>query len=313
MHVSEPALLGPEQLASALSAKLAPPERLLVENPFATTTEMENWAQAIAVDADDEEGRAKRLFSALTAADLLRQDAASYTLGATHGPFTADQAFAHWLNPHSPLSCQDYTLLYVAMARNLGLRAYYVLVTRDYRGRPTYHSCAGVLKGHDALLVDASNSWFGVPHCECQFLDDVQAIALLLSQRADARKQAVATKLAGGLAVVHLNRSLGLAESGRTREAREALNAGLRLDPPAWLGLYARAVIEWHERDPKSAAQHFQDCLQINPEYPEARSALAQVLRQKGRPARSRAEQVAPLQEDAPPPASGIGLAPTLK
>ena len=277
VHAPPPISLTPEQARASLRERLTRAESLLINDPLAASPEMRQRAGDLAGRAHDDLTRAKELFDRLTSGNLIRQEAVS-PLDGVRGNCTAREVFTRWCSSRAALSCQDYTLLYVAMARQIHLKAFYVLVTKDYRGRPAYHACAGVLIGDKALLVDPSNSWFGAPHQDYQFLDDFQAIALFLSEQPSIEKQKLASKLAGTLGVVYLNYALILAETGKERDARAALRTGLGLNPPDWLALYAQAMVELHENDFEKAAQHLRDSLEINPSCAEARSLLLKVL-----------------------------------
>ncbi len=68
--------------------------------------------------------------------------------------------------------CGGQTRLFIALARDLGLDARYVLVDRDHRGRTVKHACAWIrLDGRD-YLVDPAYGLFDARHQSWRFTDD---------------------------------------------------------------------------------------------------------------------------------------------
>ena len=62
-------------------------------------------------------------------------------------------------------SCFDQTLLYVALARSVGLKTAYYSVSVDYKGKGVNHACAGVKIGKDkTVMVDPAYHTFDINH-----------------------------------------------------------------------------------------------------------------------------------------------------
>jgi len=168
------------------------------------------------------------------------------------------------------------------MARCLGVKAYWVSISKDCRGDLTCHACAGVIIGQKALLADPAYLWFGAPHQEYQCLDDLQVLGIYLSQQGELSKRRAAVQIAPELAITHFNLAESLAKRGHRVEAEKALRAGLRVNSEEWLGFYAQAVLESYDENWQKAAQHLQQCLALNPSYGEAHLLLGAALRAQG-------------------------------
>lgn len=275
-HIQE---LTAKEIEIALRSSLTPNQRAALQSPFVCSPAMITWAKEQIGHSVDAMENAERLFSVVTADILLRHPRIS---DSRQNCLEADQVFARCSDKSASLSCQDLTLLYSAVARTIGLKAYCVLVQRDYRGEPTCHLCAGVLLGDKTILVDPAYQWFGVVHKAYQFLDDLELQALVLSQSPDLEKARLAAKLAPHLQIVRFNVAISLAEHGFTLDARKALG-GIEAKSDQWLRLYAQSVIEWHEHDLLHAEHHLKECLDANPNYSAARFTLARVLSMEGK------------------------------
>ena len=142
-------------------------EYKLVINPLASTPAMDRWAQELTRGATNDLDRARKIFDAL----------ARHLDTGEAGTRTAQEVFAAWNDPAQSFCCQEYAKLYIALARAVGVKAFYVHLEKDYSGDIVYHDCAAVFIGDKALLVDPAYQWFGAPHKEYVVLDDVQAIA----------------------------------------------------------------------------------------------------------------------------------------
>jgi tetratricopeptide (TPR) repeat protein len=269
----------PDGLANTLSEMLKPEEFALVTNPLTITPEIAKCAEHLGGGGSGDLSRARRLFDGLTREIRLRH-VISHPENTCP---TAEEAFTRWSAPNESLNCQDLTSLYVVMGRHLGLDAYWVAVKRDCRGLLTCHACAGVFVGEKALLVDPSYIWFGAPHEDYDFLDDLQVTALHLSQQSGGTKRTAAVVIAPHLAIAHFNLAELLSQQGKRLEAREQLDAGLRVNTEPWLGFYARALVESHESNWTKASDHLQACLELNPEYGKARLLFASTLSAQGK------------------------------
>jgi tetratricopeptide (TPR) repeat protein len=273
VKASMPRTFNAQQLQSALEATLTPTELTVVTNPFGVTAEMTKWAKGMAGDRTGDINKARVLFSGL-----------SRRIDLTPHPErrTAEEAFREWRDPKASLTCQDYALLFVALARQLDLKAFYVHVKRDYRSNLVAHACAGVFVNGEALLVDPAYHWLGIPHKDYEVLTDPEAIGLWLSQSRDLAQQQCAVKLLPRRALPRFALAINLSLAGKPQEARQALQAGLQLDSGDWLSFLARGIVENYSGNSQEAVKHLQECLGLCPSYPEVHYYLAQAYQMQG-------------------------------
>jgi len=214
------------------------------------------------------------------------------------GRRTAIETFNEWKNPGASFTCQEYALLYVVLARAVGLNAYFVLVEKDYRGSTVSHACAGVFIDGKALLVDPAYRWLGIPHEQVRFLNDLEVISIYLTQLDDVLKRKAAVKLCPECAFAQFNLAIFLADHGAIQESRAPLEAGLKLEPESWFAFYARGAVECEAEDWKASIEHLQRCLEMNPDFPLAHYMLANSLFGEKRLADARDEYRAFLQTE---------------
>ncbi|MHB8523080.1 MAG: tetratricopeptide repeat protein [Limisphaerales bacterium] len=281
VKATAPRPLTPAEVQSALEAKLTREERALVVNPLDSTAAMGQWAKSLVGKHHDQMQLAKGLFDALiTHLDVKEGE----------GGQTALEAFKKWSNPKVSFTCHDYTVLYVALARSVGLQAYYVLVNKDYRGKAVSHACAGVFIGDKALLVDPAYLWFGVPHLQYQFLNDLQAIAVYMGQLHDLAKEKIAVRLMPEGSLVHFELAVAFAAKEKLQEARGQLEAGLKLDSNSWVGCYTQGVLAVGDKNWSGAADNFRRCLVLNPDWDAGHYFLAVALEKVNRLKEAREE-----------------------
>ena len=206
---------------AALRQRLTPAEYKLVINPLASTPAMDRWAQELTRGATNDLDRARKIFDAL----------ARHLDTGESGTRTAQEVFAAWNDPAQSFCCQEYAKLYIALARAVGLKAFYVHLEKDYSGDIVYHDCAAVFVGDKALLVDPAYQWFGAPHKEYVVLDDVQAIAHHFYQPSGKGTQVARCRLAAKL---HPDTAWGqLHLAGALIKANEFVEAGKALQKRA--------------------------------------------------------------------------------
>jgi transglutaminase-like putative cysteine protease len=75
--------------------------------------------------------------------------------------------------------CGGQTRLFIALARDLGLDARYVLVDRDQDDRPVKHACAWVRLDGRAFLVDPASGIFDARHQSWRIAEDSPGYLLL--------------------------------------------------------------------------------------------------------------------------------------
>jgi tetratricopeptide (TPR) repeat protein len=285
--------LGARDLEQSLRQRLTEDERQLVSNPLAATEEMERWSKRVCAGAQTPLDRAERLFHAL--ARHINPER-SRTSGRT-----AVKAFADLADPDAQITCDDYTRLYVALGRRVGLTTCYVYVEKDYRGKCVSHSCAGVAIDGKWILADPAYRWFGVPHKKYQFESDLDAVAAFLAQSQDSRREDVSLKLVPDRSIPFFCVAVARAMRREWRRASEALRMGMELGPRDWRGYYAQGLINAAQKDWDSAARSFRQCLSINSELSEAHYSLGTVLAAQGRLNDAREEYRGYLREDTKP------------
>jgi len=72
-------------------------------------------------------------------------------------------------------SCFDQTLLYIVLARSVGLKAAYYDVSLDNKGEKVCHACAGVKIGRSkTVLVDPAYNTFDINHYRVEKKNDLE-------------------------------------------------------------------------------------------------------------------------------------------
>jgi tetratricopeptide (TPR) repeat protein len=300
VRVPMPKRYSERALQEALKRKLTPSERALVVNPLASRPEMKRWAQQVTRGAGNDLTKARKLFDTLARS--------YYRAGGTR---TAEEVFAAWNDPNASFNCQEYARLFVALARDVGVRAFFAEVKKDFRGKEVYHACAAVFAEGKVVLVDLAYSWFGPPHREFAPHDDLQAIADHLSQpKASPQKLArarLAARLCPDLAWVQVSLARVLMTAGEWPEARTALEAAARLGPGRWDVYYLRGVFaNRRDRDPAAAVGFLRKALELNPDDSLSHLELAEVLRAQGKAREAREEYRACVRCDPAPDAADV-------
>ena len=287
-----PRTLTAAEIREALQTRLTPAERGRAIDPLATTPEMTAWVrQFVSATLSDRE-RGLQLFQKLNQ---------HVDRGSPGGKLTAAQSFKDLTNPEASLTCQDYALLYVALARELGLHSCFVRVNQDCRGKYVLHACAAIFVEGKALLVDPTYHWFGVAHRRFRFLDDLSVRALYLCQLSDLASSETAFKLAPDSADVVLGSAIQLAEAGQVEKAELRLGLALGLHPDEWLGDFARGVVAGCKRQFAQAEKCYRDSLRFDIDYPQIHRDLGEALVEQGKWAEARVEIEAYLKSDIGP------------
>jgi Flp pilus assembly protein TadD len=261
MAVSPPTEYTRQSLELTLRKRLTAAEYQQVVNPLASTPAMDRWAQELTRGATNDLDRARKIFDAL----------ARHLDTGEVGTRTAEEVFAVWNDPAQSFCCQEYAKLYIALARAVGIRAYYVHLERDYSGDIVFHVCAAVFIGEKALLVDPAYQWFGAPHKEYTVLDDVQAVAHHFYQpstngNAVARCR-LAAKLYPDTAWGQLHLTGALINAGEFIEAGKTLKLAQQLEPGRWDCATCQGVLAIKTGDLDGAAASLRKALELNPEY----------------------------------------------
>jgi len=269
---SPPRVYTAPKLDAALREKLTPAEFKLVINPLAATPAMDRWAQELTRGATNELDKAKRIFDAL---------ARHLDMGET-GTRTAQEVFAAWNNPAQSFCCQEHAKLYIALARAVGVKAFYVHLEKDYSGDIVYHDCAAVFIGDKALLVDPAYQWFGAPHKEYVVLDDVQAIAHHFYQPSTNGMQVARCRLAAKLhpdtAWGQLHLVGALIKTDEFIEAGKTLKTAQQLGPGRWDSYAYQGFLAAKTGDVDGAAASLRKALELNPKHGPTHLILGWVL-----------------------------------
>ena len=224
--------------------------------PHALTDEMRSWAHARVGTTGLPEERLERLLSALQDAGGLE---ITYEAGYTS---TAPEAFAR-----RRANCLAFTALFVGMARELGLPAFYLDVddVEKYAKEGDLvvisgHITAGFDTGPDIKVLEFSAAPQGISYRHVRAVSDLTAIALFYSNR-------------GG----------ELLRAGKQQEARQWLETAVGLDPElarAWINL---GVALRRDGDLDGAEGAYRRALEVDPAAHSAYQNLAAVLRLRGR------------------------------
>jgi tetratricopeptide (TPR) repeat protein len=296
IEASMPKVYTEQTLQAALKERLTKEELVKVTNPVAGSPEIKRWARQLTEGAGSDQDKARALFDGLT-----RRIEPKGGRGAR----TAKEVFTAWTNPEESFSCQEYTKLYVALARYVKLKAFYVHIDKDYRGEVVNHDCAVVFADGKGLLVDPAYRWFGVPHKEFTVLDDVQTIAHHFFQSTGTARDVSRCRLAaklhpdftwGRLALVS-----ALVRAEKWQEARKALDVALSFEPDRWDAYLLRGILVAVNGNLEAAAGYLRKALELNPENAESHYYLATVLLGQGRLQEAREEYRACLRYDPEP------------
>jgi tetratricopeptide (TPR) repeat protein len=267
-----PRIFDAAQLDAALRGSLPAEQLKLVINPLAGTLDMTNWEnkEILGVGADID--KAQHVFS------VLKQHAGVTDTG---GGRTAQESFSALKDPEAKLSCQESAFLYVALARAVGLKAFFVVVNRDYQSNFVAHACAGVFIGKHAFLVDPSYQWFGVPHSDYRFLNDIETTGFYLAQL-DIPHQRCAIKLLPNSPLPRFWLASALAQDGKTDEALKILHTGVQLDSTSWWSFLARGIVDLYCRNFDAAIPNLERCAHLNPTETSVRFYLGEAYRMTG-------------------------------
>lgn len=285
IEVAMPKVYPEQMLQRELRERLTADDLKMVVDPLACSEEMKRWATQLTEGATGDVEKAKALFDGLTR---------RIESGDGRGHRTAVEVFTAWDDPNTSFICTEYANLFVALARAVGVKAFYVHVKKDYRGKPVPHDCVVVFAEDKALLVDATYRWFGVPHKEFVILDDLQAIAHHLIQlknpdRVLAQRR-LAVKLHPDFAWTRFALIRSLCEASQWDEAHNIFESVLQLEPDGFEVYLWRGIFAEHDDDLDAAAGHLRKALEFNPESTLAHLRLGNLLGRQGKLKEAREE-----------------------
>ncbi len=284
-------------LKATLREKLNSTDFSLVTNPLACTKEMTRFARTLVKGSVGEEQKARRLFDSVAA----RLDP---SIGDSTR--TARETFAAWDDRSTSFTCQEYAFLYIALARAVGLNSFYVTIEQDCYGRTVPHACAGVFIKNQLLLVDPLYSWFGAPHKSFTVQNDIQTVALYMSQLDDPRLARVAMRLAPERPITRAELAICLAHAGSIPEARSLL-ASAPAAEPNWMAAYAHGLVDFYAGDLDTARAQFHSAAALAPDFSQTHFYLGIIAWRQKKLDEARDElriilseqQVGPLAEEA--------------
>jgi len=273
-----PRIFDDQALQQVLAQRLTPDEVKQVFNPLACTPEMKSWAEEITRDAPSAMDKAKALFDTL----IRRSETA-----ANIKKHTAQEVFSLWNDPSEGFDCMDYTVLYVSLARAVGLNAFYTYVSKDPEKRVIGHACASVFADGKALLVDPALAWFGVPHARYAVMDDVQAMAVCGVQiETTAPPLRIACKLDPNSVLIRVAMAGVLMNEEHWTEAREVFTNLGAIEPNTLEQCFyevQQSRLAYHDKDANSAEIHVRSALSIDPTDASAHYYMGCLLAEQGR------------------------------
>jgi tetratricopeptide (TPR) repeat protein len=293
VNAALPALYTAQTLDTALHERLTPEEYRQVINPLASTPAMDRWAQELVRGATNDLGKARKIFDAL----------ARHLDTGEVGIRTAQEVFAVWHDPAQSFCCQEYAKLYVALARAVGVKAFYVHLEKDYSGDVVYHDCAVVFADDKAYFVDPAYQWFGAPHKEYVVLDDLQAVAHQYYQPSPkvnlVARCRLATKLHPDTAWGQVRLASALIKANELTQAAQTLKRAQQLETNRWDAFTCQGLIAAKTGDLNGAVTDLRKALELNPKHGPTHFVLAWVLGQQGKLEDARDEYRLALAYDA--------------
>jgi tetratricopeptide (TPR) repeat protein len=290
---SAPATYTPQSLEAVLRQRLTEKEFKQVVNPLAGTPALDRWAQELTRGATNDLDKARKIFDALAR----RLDAGEA------GTRTAQEVFAAWNDPAQSFCCQEYAKLYIALARAVGVKAFYVHLEKDYSGDIVYHDCAAVFADGQALLVDPAYQWFGAPHKDFLVLDDVQTIAHHFYQLSADRDQVARCRLAAKLhhdsAWGQLHLAGALIKVNEFVEAGQTLRLARQLGPDRWDCSTYEGFLAAKTGDLNGAVTALSKALILNPKHGPTHLILGWAFSQQGKLEAAREEYRSALLYDS--------------
>lgn len=267
---TEPRRYNADELRKELRERLTPEEFSQLLYPLDATPAMKQWAQEITKGAKDDREKARALYDAL----------AQHLSPAAGGARTARQVFEDWKKPDTSFQCQEYARLYVALAREVGLNAYFARVDQDHNDQVILHACGAVFLSGKIILVDVSYRWFGIPHKKFTINNDYEAVVMQMNQSDGLASKRIAVKLQpDDLSLFNLAGVL-LGEN-ETAEAKAVIERYLQLESETWMKHFARGCMAWMEKDLDSAEKELRQSIEIYPGESSSHFHLGQILLHK--------------------------------
>lgn len=250
---ASPGPLGTGELKKILHARGIDPATVVI--PFEITDEMRTWAHARVPDGTPEEERLEKLLRAVTDPGGLHL---RYESGHT---VTAQEAFAN-----GKANCLAFTSLFVGMARELGVPAYYLDVEDVERFE----------KEGDLMVVSGHvSAGFSIGGGKIKILDFSPA-------GAPAYRRVYPVSDHRAVALYYSNRGAESLRGGRVVEALTWLRKAVEIDPDFGGGWVNLGVALRRAGDGPGAEAAYRRALEADPQTASAYSNLASLLRSRG-------------------------------
>lgn len=143
-------------------------------HPFQVDDAIKNRAIAIARGLGDDGAKARAIF------DWFVQNV---NYGAQKRPDNLGYRTSNEVFTDREGVCGEMAVLYIVMARSVGLKANYVSVTKDNQDKDIVHACAAVYLGQEPTLVDPAYHAFDAKHQAFAIKTDAEAVPLLKTFR----------------------------------------------------------------------------------------------------------------------------------
>jgi len=244
--------LGTQDLVRNLHARGLDPASVIV--PFEITDEMRTWAHANVPDSTPSEERLDKLLAAMIGQMQLKYEGSRTA--------TAREAFEA-----RRANCLAFTSLFVGLARELGIPAFYLDVEDVERFEKDGDLM--VVSGHVSAGYDIGGG-------------KVKILDFTPSREPGYRHVHAVTDLRA-VALFYSNRGAESLRAGSSGEALGWLRKAVEIDPDfggAWVNL---GVALRREGDSKGAEAAYRKALEVDPQTSSAYSNLASILRARGK------------------------------
>jgi|GEM_PF-1309694 len=265
-----------ESFYTSISQKLSLADVNRIKYPFHLSEAMRCWAEKLTKNTSNRWIKSRLLFEELATRPPCGANCQKLLYS------TADQVFARWKNTEMLFRCQDYTLLYVTLARSLQIPAYAVNVSELFDGSKSQHVCALVVLGDKGILVDPTLGYFGVQHKRISVLDDTEVTAGLLSEASEMSDIEIACKLAPHLPLVQMNLFEKMIQFYRIEEARKVAKTLTEIDFVSAMGDYANAALAHKLGNLDEAIRLSRKAIAVNPNEIHYQELLARSYAQNG-------------------------------
>jgi tetratricopeptide (TPR) repeat protein len=294
VHAAKPKIYSSEELTDAVRERIRRVDQRQIILPFASNQKINEWSDFLIGDSIEPAEKAKRLFDGINRGVRNYSRIAERTVERP-----AIEAYEVWLRPGADLTCQDFAFLYMAMARHAGLPAFYVWVVRDFKSRYVSHACVGIFVDGGALLVDPAYRWFGIPHKEFKFLDDLQVTGHYLACRPEPAFEDIGLSFCGNWSVPYFRVTLNRLADHRFKEASAILHEGLRIESMSWWAQLAQGAVAVSDKQWTMAIQHLESCISLKPDIASAYYYLGLAYQHTGNFIKARENLQSCLQRDS--------------